>query len=97
MCFFPEHQEHTGQYIRLREEEKAIDALVKITTWHHIVLVLSQHSKSELLKMSGFQRGKLIVVEGLDRAGKSTQVELLVNNLAKEGHKVEHKRFPGKQ
>ena len=59
--------------------------------------MLSQHSESKLLKMSGVQRGKLIVVEGLDRAGKSTQVELLVNNLVKEGHKVEQKRFPGKQ
>ena len=35
------------------------------------------------------------MVEGLDRAGKSSQVELLANNLAKEGYKVEQKRFPG--
>lgn len=41
-------------------------------------------------------RGKLIVFEGLDRAGKSTQVEMLVAALNKEGVKVQHRRFPGK-
>lgn len=40
-------------------------------------------------------RGKLIVFEGLDRAGKSTQVEMLVSALEKEGIKVRHRRFPG--
>ncbi|KAF2436980.1 thymidylate kinase [Tothia fuscella] len=39
-------------------------------------------------------RGKLIVFEGLDRAGKSTQCERLAQRLQKEGHKVRHIRFP---
>ncbi|KAF2021237.1 hypothetical protein BU24DRAFT_416893 [Aaosphaeria arxii CBS 175.79] len=39
-------------------------------------------------------RGKLIVFEGLDRAGKSTQCELLAESLAKDGVKVRHMRFP---
>ena len=43
-------------------------------------------------------RGKLIVFEGLDRAGKSTQVEKLVQVMEKEGdgQKVRLMRFPGK-
>jgi dTMP kinase len=40
-------------------------------------------------------RGKLIVFEGLDRAGKSTQCEKLVAALRQDGVKVEHMRFPG--
>ncbi|OCL14359.1 thymidylate kinase [Glonium stellatum] len=39
-------------------------------------------------------RGKLIVFEGLDRAGKSTQCERLVESLRSEGHRVRHMRFP---
>lgn len=41
------------------------------------------------------KRGQLIVVEGLDRAGKSTQVERLVKNLTNDGLNVEQMRFPG--
>jgi dTMP kinase len=40
-------------------------------------------------------RGKLIVFEGLDRAGKSTQCEMLTEALQKDGLKVRHMRFPG--
>lgn len=40
-------------------------------------------------------RGKLIVFEGLDRAGKSTQCEKLVADLQNDGVKVRHMRFPG--
>ncbi|KAF1967268.1 thymidylate kinase, partial [Bimuria novae-zelandiae CBS 107.79] len=39
-------------------------------------------------------RGKLIVFEGLDRAGKSTQCQMLVEALQKDGMKVKHRRFP---
>ncbi|KAH7396334.1 thymidylate kinase-domain-containing protein [Pyrenochaeta sp. MPI-SDFR-AT-0127] len=39
-------------------------------------------------------RGKLIVFEGLDRAGKSTQCERLVAALQSEGATVRHMRFP---
>ncbi|KAF2467802.1 P-loop containing nucleoside triphosphate hydrolase protein, partial [Lindgomyces ingoldianus] len=39
-------------------------------------------------------RGKLIVFEGLDRAGKSTQCKMLVEGLQKDGLKVRHIRFP---
>lgn len=40
------------------------------------------------------KRGKLIVFEGLDRSGKSTQCERLVTHLRHQGEKVEHMRFP---
>ncbi|KAF1935843.1 thymidylate kinase [Clathrospora elynae] len=39
-------------------------------------------------------RGKLIVFEGLDRAGKSTQCEKLVADLQNDSIKVRHMRFP---
>ncbi|KAF2826844.1 thymidylate kinase [Ophiobolus disseminans] len=41
-------------------------------------------------------RGTLIVFEGLDRAGKSTQCQMLVEALQKEGKKVRHMRFPNR-
>ena len=40
-------------------------------------------------------RGKLIVFEGLDRAGKSTQCQMLVDALQKDRVKVKYMRFPG--
>ncbi|KAI9763944.1 MAG: Thymidylate kinase [Geoglossum simile] len=39
-------------------------------------------------------RGALIVVEGLDKAGKSTQCARLVENLKIQGREVLHLRFP---
>ncbi|KZF20318.1 thymidylate kinase [Xylona heveae TC161] len=41
-------------------------------------------------------RGMLIVVEGLDRAGKTTQCQRLVENLSNDGHRVEFMRFPNR-
>ena len=41
-------------------------------------------------------RGMLIVVEGLDRAGKSTQCERLAANLEKAEYDIKRMRFPGK-
>ncbi|KAJ5323712.1 hypothetical protein N7476_002312 [Penicillium atrosanguineum] len=40
------------------------------------------------------QRGALIVVEGLDRAGKSSQCEMLQTYLKEQGHSVKYIRFP---
>jgi dTMP kinase len=37
----------------------------------------------------------IIVLEGLDACGKSTQTELLIKNLEKEGLKIGFIRFPG--
>ncbi|MCJ1429155.1 Thymidylate kinase, partial [Sticta canariensis] len=39
-------------------------------------------------------RGALIVIEGLDRAGKSTQCERLCQHLEQQGHSVKLLRFP---
>jgi len=33
-------------------------------------------------------KGKLIVIDGIDGSGKSTQVDLLFKRLKKEGYKV---------
>lgn len=40
-------------------------------------------------------RGSFIVLEGLDRSGKSSQCEKLVETLEKEGIKTVALRFPG--
>ncbi|KAK4513658.1 Ubiquitin- modifier 1 [Mucor velutinosus] len=42
------------------------------------------------------QRGLLIVVEGCDRSGKSTQCENLVGRLQQAGNATELVKFPGK-
>jgi dTMP kinase len=41
-------------------------------------------------------RGAFIVVEGLDRSGKTTQTKRIESALLKEGYKVKLRRFPGK-
>ncbi len=39
-------------------------------------------------------KGKLIVIEGGDSSGKSTQLKLLSERLEKEGKKIKHMHFP---
>ena len=39
-------------------------------------------------------RGAFIVLEGLDRSGKTTQVETLARALEEKGHKTKVQRFP---
>ncbi|KAL8648569.1 MAG: hypothetical protein Q9210_004912 [Variospora velana] len=41
--------------------------------------------------MESHTRGALIVIEGLDRAGKSTQCERLSQALEQQGHSVKHR------
>jgi dTMP kinase len=40
------------------------------------------------------KKGKLIVIDGIDGSGKSTQVDILFNRLKKEGFKVKKIDFP---
>lgn len=42
------------------------------------------------------RRGALIVLEGVDRAGKSTQGRRLVEALREAGHRADLLRFPGR-
>lgn len=41
------------------------------------------------------KRGAFILFEGIDRCGKSTQAQRLVEHLNTIGHKAELVRFPG--
>lgn len=41
------------------------------------------------------RRGALVVLEGLDRSGKTTQVKLLEQRFVEAGRKVKVMRFPG--
>jgi hypothetical protein len=56
-------------------------------------LCLPSHS---VLNMAA-TRGALIVLEGIDRTGKTTQSLQLVDFLNKHGHPAVHMRFPGAQ
>jgi dTMP kinase len=49
--------------------------------------------------MEESKRGKLIVFEGLDRCGKTTQIELLVKKLKEEesNRKIEQFKFPARE
>lgn len=47
-------------------------------------------------RASPVSRGAFIVVEGLDRAGKTTQVKKLCDSLYAQGHNIRIIRFPGK-
>jgi dTMP kinase len=40
-------------------------------------------------------RGAFIVLEGMDRSGKTTQVKLLESRLVEAGRRVHLMRFPG--
>lgn len=40
-------------------------------------------------------RGAFIVLEGLDRSGKSTQVNRLLDKLGHAGYKARLQKFPG--
>lgn len=40
------------------------------------------------------KKGKLIVIDGTDGSGKSTQIALLVSHLKKDGHKIKMVDFP---
>lgn len=42
------------------------------------------------------KRGALIVLEGMDKAGKTTQCKKLVQALQEKGQPAEMIRFPGK-
>lgn len=43
------------------------------------------------------ERGAFILFEGVDRCGKTTQANQLVDNLKKAGHDACFMRFPGEQ
>ena len=43
------------------------------------------------------EQGKFIVLEGIDRSGKTTQSKLLVNKYKELGMKVKYMRFPNRE
>ena len=52
---------------------------------------------SETVSKMSRQRGALIVFEGCDRSGKSTQCKKLVDALTNDGIKAKLLRFPGRK
>ena len=53
------------------------------------------NNRSTIRIMPPSSRGALIVIEGLDRAGKSTQHDRLCQSLESQGRRVKRMRFPG--
>lgn len=49
---------------------------------------------TNLLKIMDQQRGRLIVFEGIDRSGKTTQAKLLLDALVSMGIRAEARKFP---
>ena len=50
----------------------------------------------KMMSQVGSKRGALIVFEGCDRVGKSTQCKLLANELQSRGIPTQQLHFPGK-
>ena len=61
---------------------------------YNIIRRISQHAHLSRDSMAG--RGALIVLEGCDRAGKSTQCKKLVQALIDSGKRAKLIAFPGK-
>jgi hypothetical protein len=53
--------------------------------------ILGNHHYSTVI----MARGAFIVIEGLDRSGKTTQTELLTSHLTTSGISIERRKFPG--
>jgi adenylylsulfate kinase-like enzyme len=65
-------------------------------------MLMSMGTKPRLGKFASFSsttitmtRGAFIVIEGLDRSGKSTQIANLAARLVRGGKQVEVTKFPG--
>jgi len=73
----------TTYYVRLLHgEHRRLMACVVSDTFY-IILVLSHNAfdATTITLMSSTKRGAFIVIEGLDRSGKSTQASLLYDRL----------------
>ncbi|KAG5851163.1 thymidylate kinase isoform X1 [Anguilla anguilla] len=71
--------------------------------WGHSLYFASSHIKQQAVHQAGISstrskmshgRGALIVLEGVDKAGKTTQCKKLVNALIESGRPAEIMRFP---
>jgi dTMP kinase len=58
-------------------------------------LPLTMSGQQQETNHGGVARGALVVLEGLDRSGKTTQVKLLEQRFVELGRKVKVFRFPG--
>ena len=66
----------------------------KLITFHQNYTISAIFQVTEMSKL--VKRGALIVFEGCDRSGKTTQCKKLVDALNEDGHKAQFMRFPGK-
>ncbi len=73
----------------------AASALVASGAPHSSSLPSSDAARAQAGDESAVARGALVVLEGLDRSGKTTQVKLLEQRFVELGRKVKVMRFPG--
>ena len=74
---------------------RVLPSLTRPATWLSSSSVLSTRSLPSHIMSERKMRGAFIVIEGLDRSGKSTQVALLEERLKSEGIPVRLLKFPG--
>jgi dTMP kinase len=85
----------------IKDLATAASEAAAITSMHNIIVntssptIVSNMSEEPQETAAGPARGALIVLEGLDRSGKTTQVKLLEQRFVELGKKVKTFRFPG--
>lgn len=66
-----------------------------VTSRRKRVHLLVHYTTTYIMATTSSKRGAFIVLEGLDRSGKSTQVDRLIARLNDGGHKARLQKFPG--
>jgi hypothetical protein len=72
-----------------------LGSLVGGGSWFVFGAVMRWRCGVLMLRRMATKRGALIVFEGVDRCGKSTQTKMLVDALNQAGKPTEYMRFPG--
>lgn len=85
-------QAHIPTHTQLLE----FDMLSYFSSWEHIYRLFNEIAvMARSNQPAAATRGHLIVVEGLDRSGKTTQCEMLCNDINGTDREVVNIKFPG--
>lgn len=76
--------------------EESFGSRFVLSHWHSEKEQKAPQRSMSKANESTVTRGAFVVLEGLDRSGKSTQVALLEKKLRAEGREVRVMRFPGR-
>ncbi|XP_057787189.1 thymidylate kinase [Salvia miltiorrhiza] len=84
---------HFNFFKAINSARASVQSLTSCGITAYLSKCLSRQIHMEGIKKSD-SRGALIVLEGLDRCGKTSQCSRLLSSLEKSGHAVESWRFP---